>query len=111
LLLKPVVRVAFVVEGLDLEISGAPLKGDRFGEGLVGVEPEDSRPCSPRAALKRGHETASEALPSRLWGRPDSLDLGDAVIVKFQGAACDRFPAAVREKQETCWRPELAWTG
>lgn len=89
-LFEPVVCIRLVVEGIDLEVSRAPVEGNRLCQGMIRLEPKDRRSGftgMPLQFLKKPPPYAKSPCDR---GNPHPLQFRRRVSMKFERATADR---------------------
>ncbi len=81
-------RVGLVVERRYFAVPVAPVKGLRFGQGLVGLESEQRQPPFPCEVFETQEDPGPEAETTSRGGDPHPLDLAKGGMT-LQGAAPD----------------------
>src|SRR5207245_8253136 len=81
-------RVRLVVERRYFAVSIAAVEGLRFGQGLVGLEPEQRQPAFPREVFEAQEDPGPEAETTSGGRDPHPLDLAIGRMT-LQGAAPD----------------------
>src|SRR5260370_33860129 len=81
-------RVGLVVERGYFAEPVAPVEGLRFGQGLVGLEPEQRQPPLPREVVEAQEDPGPEAETTSGGRDPHPLDLAIGLMT-LQGAAPD----------------------
>src|SRR5437879_4535132 len=81
-------RVGLVVERRYFAVSIAAVEGLRFGQGLVGLEPEQRQPAFPREVFEAQEDPGPEAETTSVGRDPHPLDLAIGRMT-LQGAAPD----------------------
>src|SRR5690242_21180664 len=86
-LLEPVMRVGFGIEGLDFDISRAPIEVDRLTQAPVGLEAKDPDTCLAGVTLQFSQQPPADAEATHRRLDPHPLQLSPALLLEPQRAA------------------------
>src|SRR5258708_23404377 len=98
-LLEPVIGVLLIVEGVDLSVSRRAIHRDRFGERLVGIEPDRRAAVAGGPRLQLGEDASTYSETSRFRRDPQALQLGGVVTMEFDPAARHGFGVESRDEE------------
>src|SRR5215831_7100330 len=83
LLLEPMVRVGFIVEGRDFDVPGLSVHRDRFFERAIGLQPNRRRASGAGEILELLQQPSAQADSARVLGDPHALEFGRPFSVEL----------------------------